>query len=107
MLKPNIGYLEKFSIKGHHPFDDVEIEFKNEEQSIHQWTILFGENNTGKTTLLRYIAGLQLQLEKSVDNDSEYNFVPLEYTSKIPKKVWEKESDQEIILKIVLLKEAS
>lgn len=47
------------SLKNYKCFDNVTLNFERKDRSIYQWTILLGNNNTGKTNLLRAIASLR------------------------------------------------
>ena len=47
------------SLKNYKCFDDVALNFERKDSSIYQWTILLGNNNTGKTNLLRAVANLR------------------------------------------------
>ncbi|MCM1092406.1 MAG: AAA family ATPase [Lachnospiraceae bacterium] len=47
------------SLKNYKCFDDVALNFERKDSSIYQWTILLGNNNTGKTNLLKAIANLR------------------------------------------------
>lgn len=55
------------SVKDYKCFDDVALDFERKDKSIYQWTILLGNNNTGKTNLLKAIANLRPKLLSLVD----------------------------------------
>ena len=47
------------------------LDLTNEEGNPAQWTVLLGDNGTGKTTLLQAIVGMEPRLGKSGANDSQ------------------------------------
>ena len=59
--------FRSISVKGYKCFDDVTLDFERENKSIYQWTILLGNNNTGKTNLLKAIANLRPKLLSLAD----------------------------------------
>lgn len=51
--------IRSVSFKSFKCFEDMEIDCKKGKSTLYQWTVLLGNNNTGKTSLLRAIAGLR------------------------------------------------
>ena len=51
-------YIKQLSLRKHACFEDIDISFAKDEDSPYQWTVLLGNNNTGKTNILKAIAGL-------------------------------------------------
>ncbi|KAA6351973.1 DNA replication and repair protein RecF [termite gut metagenome] len=58
--------IQRISVKSYKCFDEVEIDCKRNDTSIYQWTVLLGNNNTGKTSLLKAIANLR-QIEITIN----------------------------------------
>lgn len=69
-------YIDSVHIEDYKCFDNINIHFAKEDLSMHQWTILLGENNMGKTSFLRAIAGLQPVLTRFSEDDKS-RFVSL------------------------------
>ena len=46
-------------------FKDLKLDCTKKDGSIYQWTVLLGNNNTGKTSILKAIANLRPALLKS------------------------------------------
>jgi predicted ATP-binding protein involved in virulence len=54
-------YIEKFIIENVKGFKEKnEFIFQDENEPFKQWTVILGNNGTGKTTILRWIASLEL-----------------------------------------------
>lgn len=51
--------IRSISFKSFKCFEDMEIDCRKDKSTLYQWTVLLGNNNTGKTSLLRAIAGLR------------------------------------------------
>lgn len=51
--------IEHVSIRSFKCFEEVELDCTREDSSVYQWTVLLGNNNTGKTSLLKAIAGMR------------------------------------------------
>lgn len=55
--------IESFSIQNYKCIKDLTVDCRGADGEIKQWTVLLGENNTGKTNVLRALA--QLRPEKT------------------------------------------
>lgn len=62
--------------------DKYEIDFSNGDNKPAQWTVILGNNNTGKTTLLRVLADLEPNLNES-NISVPYNAIKWSKSSKI------------------------
>ena len=62
--------IESFSIQNYKCIKDLAVDCRGADGEIRQWTVLLGENNTGKTNVLRALALLR-PLESEVE--IEYN----------------------------------
>ncbi len=49
-------FLRSIHLKNFKCFDDIELSFAEEDGTIRKWTLLLGENGTGKSALLKAIA---------------------------------------------------
>jgi predicted ATP-binding protein involved in virulence len=49
-------YLERCRIRNIKCFEDIELNFRNPDDTIRRWNVVIGENGTGKTVLLQAIA---------------------------------------------------
>lgn len=64
--------IKSISIEQYKCFKDVQINCTKEDSSVYQWTVLLGNNNTGKTSLLKAIAELRAIEEIMPDNTKSY-----------------------------------
>ena len=56
---PGGRYLRKFTLHNVRTFrSPVTLDFCHPDGTVAQWTVILGENGTGKTTLLQYLAGM-------------------------------------------------
>lgn len=51
--------IKELTLKDYCCFDDVKFDFTNNGGTVHQWTVFLGNNNTGKTSILKAIANLR------------------------------------------------
>lgn len=51
--------IAKFSIQNYRCIQDLEVNCLDEKGEVRQWTVLLGENNSGKTNVLRALALLE------------------------------------------------
>jgi len=58
--------IESFSIQNYKCIKDLAVDCRGADGEIRQWTVLLGENNTGKTNVLRALALLR-PLESEVE----------------------------------------
>lgn len=66
--------ITKFSIRNYKCIQDLSVDCRGEDGETRQWTVLLGENNTGKTNVLRALALLTPQkINFRTEADSEFN----------------------------------
>lgn len=78
--------IKTISLKSYKCFEDIKIDCTQEDKSsVYQWTVLLGNNNTGKTSLLKAIANLRpesinlierKQTAVSSGNSKNTDFIP-------------------------------
>lgn len=51
--------IKSLTIENYKCFEKVECSFENSDKSVYQWNVFLGNNNSGKTNLLKVIAGLR------------------------------------------------
>lgn len=51
--------IKSLTIENYKCFEKVECSFENDDESVYQWNVFLGNNNSGKTNLLKIIAGLR------------------------------------------------
>ena len=73
------AFIKKLTLKNYGCFDEFTLDFEKDENSVYQWTVLLGNNNTGKTSVLKAIADLSPRLFISPSRTEEKKFVPLAY----------------------------
>jgi predicted ATP-binding protein involved in virulence len=76
--------FRSISLKSFRSFDDFEINCEKDGSSLYQWTVLLGNNNTGKTSILKAIANLRpvrVKTQQEEDKD-KYNIVPASFANK-------------------------
>ena len=62
--------IESFSIQNYKCIKDLAVDCRGADGEIRQWTVLLGENNTGKTNVLRALALLRpLESEVGIECD--------------------------------------
>lgn len=83
-----IAYLNmkiaKFSIQNYRCIQDLEVNCLDDKGKVRQWTVLLGENNSGKTNVLRALAlletvehGFPLNVEATGEKESTVFYAPL------------------------------
>ena len=66
--------IAQFSIRNYKCIKDLSVDCRGEDGETRQWTVLLGENNTGKTNVLRALALLTPQkINFRTETDSEFN----------------------------------
>lgn len=66
--------IANFSIRNYKCIKDLSVDCRGEDGETRQWTVLLGENNTGKTNVLRALALLTPQkINFRTEADSEFN----------------------------------
>ncbi|MBR4274157.1 MAG: AAA family ATPase [Bacteroidales bacterium] len=60
--------IRSISLKSFKGFDDITIDCAKNDTELYQWTVLLGNNNTGKTRILQAIAGMRTYQLTSKDN---------------------------------------
>ena len=58
--------IRSISLKSFKGFDDITIDCAKNDSEVFQWTVLLGNNNTGKTRILQAIAGMPPLVTRSV-----------------------------------------
>lgn len=73
--------FRSISLKSFRSFDDFEINCEKDGSSLYQWTVLLGNNNTGKTSILKAIANLRpIEVKLKTLNEQSVNcLVPASY----------------------------
>ena len=64
--------IESFSIQNYKCIKDLAVDCRGADGEIRQWTVLLGENNTGKTNVLRALALLR-PLESEIEIECNGN----------------------------------
>ena len=90
LLYMNGVKIRSVSFKSFKCFEDLEIDCKKDISTLYQWTVLLGNNNTGKTSLLRAIAGLRPKRIRLVRKESK------EVNELIPAFFYSKDGQDEI-----------
>lgn len=72
--------IESFSIQHYKCIKDLAVDCRGADGEIKQWTVLLGENNTGKTNVLRALAQLapaKMNFKREADSEFKDWYVPL------------------------------
>lgn len=72
--------FESFSIQNYKCIKDLAVDCRGADGEIKQWTVLLGENNTGKTNVLRALAQLtpaKMNFKREADSEFKDWYVPL------------------------------
>ena len=72
--------IESFSIQHYKCIKDLAVDCRGADGEIRQWTVLLGENNTGKTNVLRALAQLtpaKMNFKREADSEFKDWYVPL------------------------------
>lgn len=71
--------IKNLTLKNYGCFEEFTLNFEKDSNSTYQWTVLLGNNNTGKTSVLKAIADLTPRLFVSPSKGEEIEYVPLAY----------------------------
>lgn len=74
--------IKNLTLKNYGCFEEFILNFEKKDNSIYQWTVLLGNNNTGKTSVLKAIADLSPRLfitPSSKSEDEAKKYVPSAY----------------------------
>ena len=72
--------IDSFSIQNYKCIKDLAVDCRGADGEIKQWTVLLGENNTGKTNVLRALAQLapaKMNFKREADSEFKDWYVPL------------------------------
>lgn len=72
--------IESFSIQNYKCIKDLAVDCRGADGETKQWTVLLGENNTGKTNVLRALAQLapaKMNFKREADSEFKDWYVPL------------------------------
>jgi len=62
-------YFRRFTLQNVRTFrSPVVLDFCHSDGTVAQWTVILGENGTGKTTLLQYLAGMMPVQDRDLGN---------------------------------------
>ncbi|MFN8348181.1 MAG: AAA family ATPase [Spirosomataceae bacterium] len=71
-------YLSKVTIKDFNCFQgEQEISFTRPNGFYQQWNVILGNNNTGKTTILRLLGGLSAEVYNSIGSKNTIGVMPI------------------------------
>ena len=70
-------FKDYYSFKGHNALNLID-----KDGHLYQWTVFLGNNNTGKTSLLRAIAYLEAIPDISLSKTLPHTYIPLSYQEK-------------------------
>lgn len=56
---PNDVKIKRLEVRNYRCFEDFTVDCTKDNGSVSQWTVFLGNNNTGKTTLLKAIANMR------------------------------------------------
>ncbi len=71
-------YLSKVTITDFNCFQgEHEISFTRPDGRYQQWNVILGNNNTGKTTILRLLSGLSAEVYNSIGNNNTIGIMPI------------------------------
>lgn len=84
--------IESFSIQNYKCIKDLAVDCRGADGEIRQWTVLLGENNTGKTNVLRALALLRpLESEVEIECNGNKNittkYVPAAFSIDLNAKI--------------------
>jgi predicted ATP-binding protein involved in virulence len=85
--------IRSISLKSFRSFDDLTIDCAKSEESLYQWTVLLGNNNTGKTSILKAIANLR-PIKVRLQKDEQLERIPAAFLDK--DNSWEQNEDVRI-----------
>ena len=74
------AYIGRIYIENFHAFQGGnEIPIIKDDGTLQQWTVIVGENNAGKTSLLKAISQLEPHTDRLSPDSEEERYVPLNY----------------------------
>lgn len=88
--------IESFSIQNYKCIKDLAVDCRGADGEIRQWTVLLGENNTGKTNVLRalsYLVATRFKTTGTVDDEVVYRSVRFLSREKLESYGEEKKKD--------------
>lgn len=90
--------IKTIEIKNYKCFEELNIDCQRKDGSLHQWTVLLGNNNTGKTSLLKAIANLRpVILKNASGNKIQLSDDKVELTKRyVPALVYDEEEHDKL-----------
>lgn len=89
--------IKTIEIRNYKCFDKLFIDCSKKDGSLYQWTILLGNNNSGKTSLLKAIANLRPVALTGTDGNKMQLSDKVELTKKmVPALIYDEEGQNEL-----------
>ncbi len=98
--------IRSISFKSFKCFEDMEIDCRKDKSTLYQWTVLLGNNNTGKTSLLRAIAGLRPKRIRLVRKGSKEvnDLIPAFFYECLEKNIYRKRIAKDVSWKMCIFR---